>query len=231
MVKIGRNQPCPCGSGKKYKNCCLHKDRYDSRSVPKQDDLDVLMEQGYSLSQDKEMAKASDVWLVLWDKLKSRFKPEFRNVEQAETIFSGTDLIHNWCQDLENALEHAGRENPEYFQKRIEYCHEFCLIFPESGELLLHNMKRAAAESHFALGNLTEGDRCFEELIEQYPKNIWGYIGWGDMYAIWIMNNNIDPDYDKAEKIYKMALGMGLEDEGDLIDRLEGLKSEREKKT
>ena len=22
--KIGRNQPCPCGSGKKYKNCCLN---------------------------------------------------------------------------------------------------------------------------------------------------------------------------------------------------------------
>ena len=21
--KIGRNQPCPCGSGKKYKKCCL----------------------------------------------------------------------------------------------------------------------------------------------------------------------------------------------------------------
>ncbi len=25
--KIGRNDPCPCGSGKKYKNCCLEKDR------------------------------------------------------------------------------------------------------------------------------------------------------------------------------------------------------------
>ncbi len=24
MAKIGRNQPCPCGSGKKYKHCCLH---------------------------------------------------------------------------------------------------------------------------------------------------------------------------------------------------------------
>jgi len=23
MVKIGRNAPCPCGSGKKYKKCCL----------------------------------------------------------------------------------------------------------------------------------------------------------------------------------------------------------------
>jgi tetratricopeptide (TPR) repeat protein len=26
MAKIGRNQPCPCGSGKKYKRCCLAQD-------------------------------------------------------------------------------------------------------------------------------------------------------------------------------------------------------------
>jgi hypothetical protein len=25
-VKVGRNAPCPCGSGKKYKKCCLGKD-------------------------------------------------------------------------------------------------------------------------------------------------------------------------------------------------------------
>ena len=24
--KVGRNDPCPCGSGKKYKNCCMNKD-------------------------------------------------------------------------------------------------------------------------------------------------------------------------------------------------------------
>lgn len=24
-MKIGRNDPCPCGSGKKYKKCCLNK--------------------------------------------------------------------------------------------------------------------------------------------------------------------------------------------------------------
>ena len=24
-AKIGRNDPCPCGSGKKYKNCCMRK--------------------------------------------------------------------------------------------------------------------------------------------------------------------------------------------------------------
>jgi len=25
MSKIGRNDPCPCGSGKKYKKCCVNK--------------------------------------------------------------------------------------------------------------------------------------------------------------------------------------------------------------
>ncbi len=26
LEKMGRNDPCKCGSGKKYKNCCLQKD-------------------------------------------------------------------------------------------------------------------------------------------------------------------------------------------------------------
>ena len=25
-MKIGRNEPCPCGSGRKFKHCCYHKD-------------------------------------------------------------------------------------------------------------------------------------------------------------------------------------------------------------
>jgi len=28
--KIGRNQPCPCGSGKKFKKCCLNKPAEDA---------------------------------------------------------------------------------------------------------------------------------------------------------------------------------------------------------
>ena len=27
MPRTGRNDPCPCGSGKKYKHCCLERDR------------------------------------------------------------------------------------------------------------------------------------------------------------------------------------------------------------
>jgi len=31
MSKVNRNDPCPCGSGKKYKQCCMHKDQAPRR--------------------------------------------------------------------------------------------------------------------------------------------------------------------------------------------------------
>ncbi len=43
-ITIGRNDPCPCGSGKKYKQCCMSKPkppRFKAKllSQPKQIDL------------------------------------------------------------------------------------------------------------------------------------------------------------------------------------------------
>ena len=34
MIKIGRNDPCPCGSGKKYKKCCMIKDESQIEAAP-----------------------------------------------------------------------------------------------------------------------------------------------------------------------------------------------------
>lgn len=28
MLKVGRNDPCPCGSGKKFKKCCENKQKH-----------------------------------------------------------------------------------------------------------------------------------------------------------------------------------------------------------
>jgi len=36
MAKIGRNAPCPCGSGKKYKHCCLKKSQEAEREIQTQ---------------------------------------------------------------------------------------------------------------------------------------------------------------------------------------------------
>lgn len=31
--KVGRNDPCPCGSGKKYKQCCLAKKKSGLKGI------------------------------------------------------------------------------------------------------------------------------------------------------------------------------------------------------
>ena len=33
MAKIGRNDPCPCGSGRKFKRCCLGKQQEASTNL------------------------------------------------------------------------------------------------------------------------------------------------------------------------------------------------------
>jgi len=33
MAGLGRNEPCRCGSGKKYKKCCLSKDDGEARAA------------------------------------------------------------------------------------------------------------------------------------------------------------------------------------------------------
>ena len=32
-MKIGRNDPCPCGSGKKYKHCCYMKENISTSDL------------------------------------------------------------------------------------------------------------------------------------------------------------------------------------------------------
>ncbi len=43
LVKIGRNEPCPCGSGLKYKKCCMNK------TSPKPVDMAKLYERKYGI--------------------------------------------------------------------------------------------------------------------------------------------------------------------------------------
>jgi SEC-C motif len=33
VARLGRNEPCRCGSGRKYKQCCLDKDESDARAA------------------------------------------------------------------------------------------------------------------------------------------------------------------------------------------------------
>lgn len=74
MTKIGRNAPCPCGSGKKYKKCCLPgqvEKRYSSvrkqRFIPVFTELDQLSNSVVDLIKENKLEEAEAVSRRLLD--------------------------------------------------------------------------------------------------------------------------------------------------------------------
>ena len=69
MAKIGRNDPCPCGSGKKYKKCCLLQQDSPKRSsskrkmslIPVYTELDQLSNRVVDLIKGNKLDEAEDV--------------------------------------------------------------------------------------------------------------------------------------------------------------------------
>ena len=57
-MKIGRNDPCPCGSGKKYKKCCLDRDE-----AARRDSQAELGAQSSLWDEEEENEPSDDDWL------------------------------------------------------------------------------------------------------------------------------------------------------------------------
>lgn len=98
MARIGRNQPCPCGSGKKYKKCCYEKNNISQtllangfgKNLPKDAVIttntqnekmsEVLLEFAKPLidecKDDKAFYKALQISAIAWNS--SFFSPEER---------------------------------------------------------------------------------------------------------------------------------------------------------
>jgi len=190
--------------------------------------LDEMMQKGYDLLREDMVTEACDLWLEVWEELKKEFLTEPKSIEKADNVFCGAQSLYNWCQDLEMELGNAGLDNRTYYEKRIKFIQEFCSLFSESDRLIMENMKRAEAESYFALGRVEQGEKLFARLIEEFPKSAWVYIGWADQYWLFPFSEDFSPNYEKAERIYRLALEKDTDDREAVLERLKGL-SERKK--
>jgi hypothetical protein len=70
VTKIGRNDPCPCGSGKKYKHCCLKKETAGkSQAMSRDRAWDSMMDKLYDFSRlprfQRDLQSAFDLY---WNK-------------------------------------------------------------------------------------------------------------------------------------------------------------------
>ncbi len=70
MAKIGRNERCPCGSGKKYKHCCANNPRVEKRPSTPEEQLRISLmnavEKSVKNALDKKKTISELGVFVLW---------------------------------------------------------------------------------------------------------------------------------------------------------------------
>jgi SEC-C motif len=140
MTKTGRNDPCPCGSGKKYKHCCLKKDeaaehearaaisqanQERSASRPRLADVmtriaDRLADQ-YGDYDDDELTNASNtaVDLVRAGKLDQA-------EQAARNLLVRFPYVHDGYDRLGMVYEARGdtKQAADYYRKAIDFIRE-----------------------------------------------------------------------------------------------------------
>jgi tetratricopeptide (TPR) repeat protein len=182
-----------------------------------------LIDGGFEYLEENNFISACDKWLEVWVAMKDRIDPAFQNLDYLNRHYKGSFFIRNFCQDLEAELHNAGLKDPAYFEKRINYCREFCNLFPKESELIIHNMRRAIADSYDKLDQYRKAESEFERLGQDFPVNPWGYIGWGDLFFF-----EKKKDYNRALELYEKGLEIAKdkEDVEALMERIEDLKEE-----
>jgi tetratricopeptide (TPR) repeat protein len=141
MTKIGRNDACPCGSGKKYKRCCLAKDEEAEGAT--------LLFNPFGFRDDcsDELANASNAALALIDAGK------LDEAEQAaHELLKRFPGAHDGYARLGLVYEVRGahRQAIDYYQKVIAFARKRPSIynseFTQGYQALIDRLQQAIAD-------------------------------------------------------------------------------------
>ena len=182
--------------------------------------INEMMESGYVFFDKNEDENTCKLWLEAWGHLKRNFKPEIRNIRDADAIYNFSKYIMDWSQDLMMALWNAG-----LLLELIKICQELLKYFPDSSDLFIHNVLRYIGEALFALDQIEDGEEEFKNLVKRFPENPWGYIGWGDQYSDFRKNYF---NFEKAKSLYLKGLEIDNSKKETVSRRIEFLKIEKE---
>ena len=122
MAKINRNAPCPCGSGKKYKKCCLP--LHEESSAKQQEavsltpgftDLDDLSNSVVDLIEEGRLDEAEAVC----HELLSRYPDQIDGTERLAEVYEARGEKKKAAQYYRKAAEFA-QTSPGFDQELID---------------------------------------------------------------------------------------------------------------
>ena len=134
-IKIGRNDPCPCGSGKKYKQCCLNKPRNTVETIESLQEKEKWLkdyppikeggEEGRIYLEDFYGSESIEIDKLLYLALKHRAIPVWRS--EPEGVADQRKRVYLTAA-LKKFMEFVERENIKSFSEYDEKysIHYFC---------------------------------------------------------------------------------------------------------
>ena len=182
--------------------------------------LDDKMQAGYALDAGSNTRAAAVTWLSAWsDVLRLCDATGISSIEEFDDRFPLTQSLFNWIQDLEMALENAGRDDREMLQTLIDFCEESLRRFPREDQLMTENRRRALGGAYFDAGTTEKAEELFGSWLEADPGWGWGWIGWADCYLPWAGR---PADFGRAENLLRRGYRVpGIRDRADIAGRLQ----------
>lgn len=102
MAKTGRNQPCPCGSSKKYKHCCLARDEAAGRAAlaprPSDDGMVRLPDLPDDIADELTEASNAVVDLIHAGKLDDAERAAHALLDRFPEVHDGYDRLGMLCE-------------------------------------------------------------------------------------------------------------------------------------
>jgi len=123
-MKTGRNEPCPCGSGSKYKKCCLKPAQPTPKAKPTYvyTDLDELSNQVPKLIRQGEYDAAEKICQTLLNKFPEQIDGLHRFAEVFEARGDNRKAAEYYRKTAEFAEQEEGfgKESVDFFQNKAE---------------------------------------------------------------------------------------------------------------
>ncbi|HCI12787.1 MAG TPA: hypothetical protein DFK12_02180 [Gallionellaceae bacterium] len=227
-MKPGRNDPCPCGSGKKYKHCCssLSQAGTDRQQTGREQPLakePTANEQNHliALYQARRYAEleiqanlllgrypnSGFGWKILSAALAMQGKDDLQALQRAALLLPRDSQVHNNLGDR-LAKQEMLQEAESWFRSALR-------IAPEYGD------------AHYNLGQVlnrqerySEAASCLKKAIEIDPKNIEAYVNLSSVLKTQDLHNEAVKQLERALQINpnsaeaNSSLGGTLDEQG-----------------
>lgn len=214
-LDIGRNDLCYCGSGKKYKKCCINK--YNNDDLDKLNLIDRFVCKAEWYLKRKETKKGYHLLRVAWFDVQDICKSNnIKSISEYDEKYDEYDSLLNWIQTYDDLLAMSDEEDKLY--ERLELWNTIEEIFDLDNENELYWRQRGIREkanTEFRLGNEEKATKMIEDYLKIKPNWIWGYIEMADWYDD---ERDLEHyDLEKAKAILLKAEGIEKIEEIDAV--------------